>query len=259
MKRKDGSYFYVEESGEFLRNKKGNICRVVGVKRDITERKITEEQLRQAEEIRQKEIHHRIKNNLQVISSLLDLQSDKFEDSKVLEAFRESRNRVNSMSIIHEELYRSSDIEKLDFADYLEKLARQLHRTYSTERDKIHLNLNIEKHYLKVDNAIPLGIIINEMVSNSLKHAFPEGKSKETKKEIRIKFSKEKGSGHRKTSRYILIVSNNGDRFPENIDFKNAETLGLQLINTLVDQIDGSVELKKKNGTEFRIEFEDIE
>lgn len=139
-----------------------------------------EENLRKQEKIRIKEIHHRIKNNLQVISSLLDLQAEKFSDykicntSKVIEAFKDSQNRIISMALIHEELYESKDMVTLDFASYLQKLATDILNSYTT-KDQINLKLNLKQIYLGMDTAIPLGIVVNELISNSIKHAFPAG------------------------------------------------------------------------------------
>jgi two-component sensor histidine kinase len=122
---------------------------------------------------RKKEIHHRIKNNLQVISSLLDLQADKFNDIKVVEAFRESQNRVISMALIHEELYKEKGTDILNFSEYIKMLADTLFQTYRVSSKNIYLNMDLEENVLfNIDTAVPLGIIVNELVSNSLKHAF---------------------------------------------------------------------------------------
>ncbi len=301
VRRKDGSYFHVEGTGICLKNESGCVCRVLGMVKDVTERKLSEEAIRRAEEISKKEIHHRIKNNLQVISSLLDLQADFFKDEKVIEAFRESQNRVISMALIHEELYRSKDVESLDFSAYLRKLTTDLFESYKVGSSKIQLLVEAEARiHLFMDAAIPLGIIVNELVSNSLKYAFPGGEG-----EIRIQLYSventairsgsssgnagenssggESGSGSgsenssisggsigkgsigaeedlknsscRENLRCVLIVSDNGSGFPKNIDFENPDTLGLQLVKTLVEQIDGEIELRTNGGTEFRIGF----
>ncbi len=156
---------------------------------DITEKKKAEEALARSEEARKKEIHHRIKNNLQVISSLLDLQAEKFRDKEVLEAFKESKNRVFSMSLIHEELYKGEGTDKLDFSAYLQKLAKSLFQTYSLSSKSIRLCMDLEENaFFNMDVAIPLGIVVNELVSNSLKYAF-HGRNGG---EIRIQLYKEK-------------------------------------------------------------------
>jgi len=223
---------------------------------DITERKKAEEALARSEKARKKEIHHRIKNNLQVISSLLDLQAEKFRDKEVLEAFKESKNRVFSMSLIHEELYKGEDTDTLDFSSYLQKLAKDLFQTYDLGGKNIRLCMNLEENaFFNMDIAIPLGIIVNELVSNSLKHAFIGRDSGE----IQIKLSrgvkgeiKNEGS---KSNNFILTVSDDGIGLPESFDVEYLDTLGFQLITTLIEQLDGELELKRDNGTTFIIRF----
>ncbi|MCC4771435.1 PAS domain-containing protein [Methanosarcina sp. DH2] len=242
----------------------GEIIGIVGVMLDITERKKAEQALLKTEEIRKKEIHHRIKNNLQVISSLLSLQAEHFSDKKVKESFHDSQNRVISMSLIHEELYKTGqngDVETFDFKAYIQKLANELFRSYMIGNEGIHLKLDMESAFLGMDTGIPLGIIINELVSNSLKHAFPAGRGGE----IQIKLHRtgiisqnQDNNRHPEScevSEFLLTVSDNGIGLPEYIDFRRTSSLGLQLVNILVDQIDGSIELKGGKGTEFRINF----
>jgi PAS domain S-box-containing protein len=223
---------------------------------DITERKETEEALAKIEIVRKQEIHHRIKNNLQVVSSLLDLQSEMFNgrecirDSEVLEAFRNSQNRVISMALIHEELYKGGGFETLNFSSYIEELTKSLLQSYSIGNIDISLNIDlVENAFFDMDNAIPLGIIVNELVSNSFKHAFP-GRDKG---EIQIKLQREEGEDC--SSTFVLSVSDNGVGIPENLDIEDLESLGLQLVTSLVDQLDGELELKRNNGTEFTIRF----
>lgn len=244
-------------------NISGEVIGIVGVMLDITERKKAEQALLKTEEVRKKEIHHRIKNNLQVISSLLSLQAEHFSDKKVRESFQDSQNRVISMSLIHEELYKTGEIgdfETFDFKEYLQKLANELFRSYLVGNQDTHLKLDIESTYLGMDTGIPLGIIINELVSNSLKHAFPAGREGE----IQIKLHKiesekisgeDRGIGRHEISEFLLAVSDNGVGIPEKIDFRHPSSLGLQLVNILVDQIEGSIELVRGAGTEFRIKF----
>ena len=244
-----------------------------GTVQDITEQKQAEEALAKIDAIRIKEIHHRIKNNLQVISSLLDLQAETFSHleickvPEVLEAFKESQSRVTSMALIHEELYEGNESGNLDFAAYLRKLTTYLLNSYDLKTSGISLKLDFEKVYLDMDTAIPLGIIVNELVTNSLKHAFLNGKQREirvtlqrienltTNRENYELGSKSDNNCKDNIFCYVLIVADNGKGIPKEIDLQNAETLGLQLVNILVDQIDGCIELKRDHGTEFLIMF----
>ncbi|MDD4250469.1 MAG: PAS domain S-box protein, partial [Methanosarcina sp.] len=263
--RKDGSSLWVLISSKFLFDKDGKFMGWISMLTDITKRKEAEKALENTEIARKKEIHHRIKNNLQVISSLLDLQAEKFnnreciKDSEVLEAFRESQDRVISIALIHEELHSGGGSDTLNFSPYLEKLVENLFRTYSLGDADISLDMDLEKNiFFDMDTAVPLGIIVNELISNSLKHAFP-GRNRG---EIQIKLFKEEKVGNElsndeepagKNARYILIVSDDGVGIPEKIDLENSDTLGLQLVNILVDQLDGEIELKRVRGTEFII------
>lgn len=219
------------------------------------------------QETRIKEIHHRIKNNLQVISSLLSLEAEKFTDKKTLEAFKESQNRVVSMALIHEELYEGKGVDTINFAAYLQKLTSDLFSSYTVEHESISLKLDLEEIYLGMDTAIPLGIVVNELVSNTLKHAFPSGKGGE----IDIKLSKaeylistensdtKEGAEEEEKLPYVLLVADNGKGIPEEIDFRNPDSLGLQLVTILVEQIDGCIELQRNEGTKFIIQFGDAE
>lgn len=239
------------------------------ISRDITERKEAEKALTNIEIARKKEIHHRIKNNLQVISSLLDLQVYKFKNrgnikyTEVKEAFRESQDRVISIALIHEELYKCGGFEKLNFSQYIEELTKNLLRTYRLGDTNIRLNMDLaENLFLDMDTAVPLGTIINELVSNSLKYAF----SGKDNGEIRIKLCREESgksvngikeskSEGCESTKFILSVSDNGVGIPESLDIEDLDSLGLQLVTTLVDQLDGELELKRNNGTEFIIRF----
>ena len=252
--RKDGSTLWVLINAKSLFDDKGKFKGSLSMLTDITEQKEAEEALANFDIARQKEIHHRIKNNLQVISSLLDLQAENFIDSevvatpKVLEAFKESQTRVFSMSLIHEELYKGNGFDTLNFSSYIQKLTIGLFQTYRFGNSNIELSMDLEENiFFNMDTAVPLGIIINELISNSLKHAFI-GREKG---EIKIKLHKEEGSN----TRFILAVSDNGIGIPENLDIEDFESLGLQLVTTLVEQLDGELELKRDNGTEFIIRF----
>ena len=253
---KDGILINVSVTLSPVFDASGKLVTISVVARDITERIKAEKSLIKTEAARKKEIHHRIKNNLQVISSLLDLQAEKFEDEKVREAFRESQNRVISMALIHEELYEGEETDELNFSEYIKKLTENLFQTYRLSRKNIHLNMDLEDNlFFDVDIAVPLGIIVNELVSNSLKHAFPH----RDKGEIRIKLHREekgecKTADCKKTS-FTLTVSDNGVGIPEKLDIEDLDSLGLQLVTSLVDQLDGELKVKRSNGTEFTMRF----
>jgi PAS domain S-box-containing protein len=263
----------VHSQGEIILDEENNPVRMRGIVQDITERRRTEEALAKIEEARIKEIHHRIKNNLQVISSLLDLQAETFSHleickvPEVIKAFKESQSRVASMALIHEELYKGKGLDSLDFAAYLRKLTADIFNSYNLGGKDINLKLNLEQVDLGIDTAIPLGIIVNELVSNSFKHAFPAGRKGEiqlnlcrietsaTKTEI---FSSDKDCNGKNEFRYMLKVTDNGKGIPQEMNLENMDSLGLQLVNILVEQIDGSIGLKRDRGTEFTIWFNNI-
>jgi PAS domain S-box-containing protein len=217
-----------------------------GIYRDITERKKTEEQIKNSlkeKEILLQEIHHRVKNNMQIISSLLNLQSRHIKDKQSLELFKSSQNRVKSMALIHERLYQSKDFNRIDVADYVRGLINHLFITFGVNKEVVSLRININNMFLNVDTAIPCGLIINELVSNSLKHAFPDGKKGEIKISMLPLDTKEAE----------LVVSDNGVGMPEEMDLKNTNSLGLNLVSMLVeDQLHGETKLDKKRGTTFR-------
>lgn len=268
LRRKDGTYIYIEENGFCSQIEDGPVT-VLGVMKDVTEKKETKELLKRIDETRKKEIHHRVKNNLQVISSLLDLQMENFrhrkavQTSDVIETFRESQNRVISMALIHEELYENGGNETLNFSLYLKKLSQSLFQTYRIENASTTLDLDLEESiFFNMDTAVPLGTLVNELVSNSLKHAFPGRDNGEVliklcreEVEVRKNSRDERKNKDLEDSKFILIVSDNGVGIPENIDIENPGTLGLQLVSALVDQLDGKLELKRINGTEFALRF----
>jgi PAS domain S-box-containing protein len=249
--RRDGMTRYVAIQIRVIPTTESEGAYIYGTVQDITDRKITEEKLKESLEEKEmllKEIHHRVKNNLMVISSLLNLQSQYIKDKESLDIFRESQNRAKSMALIHERLYRSTDLKKIDFGEYIHTLANDLFHTYVTDPSRIKLNMNLENVMVDINTTVPLGLILNELVTNSMKYAFPEGKEGE----IDIEF-------HKQEDNFILIVSDTGVGFPEGLDFRNTDSLGLQLVNNLVSQIDGEITLDNNQGTEFKITFKDVE
>ncbi|MFA5331769.1 MAG: PAS domain S-box protein [Methanoregula sp.] len=191
-----------------------------------------------------KEIHHRVKNNMQVISSLLFMQARAQNDEKVKAILKESQDRIKAIALVHEKLYQSTDLDRIDYTDYLQKITGHLFESYKVDQTVITLHLNSEKAVLHIDKAVPCSLIINEMISNSLKHAFPGGR----KGVITIDFRKG-------TENYILTYSDDGIGIPEGITFDRTESLGMQLINGLTKQINGSIKLDRTAGTKYTITF----
>ncbi|TRZ90889.1 MAG: GAF domain-containing protein [Methanosarcinales archaeon] len=226
----------------------------------VDEMKKAREQIKaslEEKEVLLKEIHHRVKNNLQVISSLLRLESMHIKDRQELDILKESQNRVRSMALIHEKLYQSKDFTRIDFAEYTRNLTTYLFRSYAIYPQTITSEINVDDVSLGIDMAIPCGLIINELVSNCLQHGFPRG----GKGKIHVELRLDKDLPVRDTEtgeRFTLIVSDNGVGFPKDLDFRNTETLGLQLVITLVKQLKGTIELDSppgRSGTEFKITF----
>jgi PAS domain S-box-containing protein len=242
--RKDGSEFPAEASISKFQVENETVLTVR--LRDVTEQKRAEEQIRASlneKEVMLKEIHHRVKNNLQVVSSLLNLQSGYPRVETVKDLFVESQNRVSSMALIHEKLYQSDDLANIDFSEYIESLAQNLFHSYSAKPDQVTLTTDV-KARLDIDHAIPCGLIVNELLSNSLKHAFPAGR----KGKIHLTF---RASG----AEFKLQFHDDGIGLPLDLDVQKTETLGLQLVTTLAHQLRGTVRISSKLGTEFEIKF----
>jgi PAS domain S-box-containing protein len=195
-----------------------------------------------------KEVHHRVKNNMQVISSLLNLQSRRVKDPFVSEMFKESQGRIRSMALVHERLYQSSDLSRIEFSEYLRNLAVHLFHSYQADSSRTRLRIDAEEVFLNINTAIPCGLIVNELISNALKHGFPEGRSGHIDIELR-RAAEEK---------YVLRVKDDGVGFPDGLDFRKTDTLGMQIVITLVEQIEGRLELSRKAGTAFRLEFNEL-
>ncbi len=222
---------------------------IYGAVQDITRRKQAEEEILNSlkeKELLLKEVHHRVKNNMQVIVSMLNLQSAQVSDDRILALLRESQNRVRSMALVHEKLYQSASLEQIDFHDYAHHLVSTLFHSYSPHASAIDLKIEIGDIVLSIDAAIPCGLIINELVSNALKHAFPNQRAGEVIVGLR-----------RLTPQTLeLVVENNGVTFPETIDFRQTESLGMQLMLSLVKQLSGEIEMQRLNpGTRFLIRF----
>ncbi len=248
--RKDNSTFWGELTGSRILNEDGTLKGLIGVITDITDRKKADDALKESlneKEVLLREIHHRVKNNMQIISSLLNLQIQ-FEDfDETVSVLRESQGRIKSMSIVHEKLYRSDSFTKINFKEYLTSLISDIFYSYGVNKGLIKWNLDIEDLHMGFDTAIPLGLIINKLVTNSVKYAFPEGRK--GKIEIILKL---------KDENYFLTVMDDGVGIPDNIKPKETETLGLQLINSLINQLDGNIELDRSHGTKYKITFQEL-
>ena len=232
-----------------LYDNKGKLVGAIETIRDVTDFRDAQKKLKKSldeKEMLLKEIHHRVKNNLMVISSLLELESRYIKDKAVLGVFKESQNRAKSMAYIHERLYRSTDLKRIDFGDYIQSLGEDIYETYVIDPDRIKLNLKVEEVMVDINTSVPLGLIVNELLTNSMKYAFPGDRSGE----IELEFS---CSG----DEYLLRVADNGVGFPEDLDYKNSSSLGLQLVTSLTEQINGKISLLNKNGTEFKITFKE--
>lgn len=191
-----------------------------------------------------KEIHHRVKNNMQIISSLLSLQSENSEDEKFNALLRESRNRINSMALVHEMLYQSDDLSKIELKEYIETLCSSVHRSYALPNSNIEFVYDVDKGaHFNIDKMIPIGLILNEAISNSLKHAFPKKTGK-----ITICLQNKNG-------KYELMVSDNGTGFKNEFDPEKDSHLGIQLIYMLTEQLGGKLDVKNDNGVCYHINF----
>jgi PAS domain S-box-containing protein len=244
--RRDGLNVDVEATAgvSYYRGKKV----IQEIQRDITERKRAEEKIRASlkeKEVLLKEIHHRVKNNLQIVSSLLYLQASKTEHPGAVSALKESRARVRSMALIHERLYQSPNLASVDMGQYTRDLVSDLSQSHRTEESSVQLTVDVGDISLGITEAIPCGLIINELVSNALKHAFPKG----TGGEVTICILK---GG---TNRTTLTVKDNGVGFPEHVDLRDPPSLGLTLVKSLVEQLSGTIELDRRGGARITITF----
>lgn len=243
-------YFVINAIGIIENNL---LTRIWGVQRDVTEKRKADEALKRSlveKEILLKEIHHRVKNNLQIVTSLLKLQSSYVKDEAVKSLFKESQNRVQSMSLIHQKLYQTKDLSHIDFKDYIDTVTTHLQHSYGILGDKVRIITDVKKISLSIDNAIPAGLIINELVSNCLKHAFPV----KHKGEIFISMAYDEFNRE-----YWLVVRDNGKGIPEDFEIENSKSFGLKLVSTLVKQMSGTIEVFRAGGTEFRIMFKSAE
>lgn len=250
--RPDGEVVWLSERGRVARDEEGRPVRLIGLSQDVTDRKSIEQQLRESlteKEILLREIHHRVKNNLQVVASLVSLQASALDDPKLREALGEVRNRVLSMGLIHDALHRSGSFARLDFDRYCAGLLESLVRVYGPMAERVKLELELEPVVLSVASAVPCGLILNELATNALRHAFPNGEG-----ELTVRLSLEPAS-----KRVCLCVRDNGRGLPEGLDWRRCQTLGLRLVQMLARQLEGTVETGPGPGAEFRVSFVDDE
>ena len=248
-RKKNGERFCVQILSSAMKDCKGNITGWVMVVHDITGQKLKEEQIRSSlveKELLLKEIHHRVKNNMQIVSSLLSLQAGFLNNEKLQEVFTESRNRIKVLALVHEYLYKSKELTKINFADYINDLVNNLFIAYRVDLSRYKLIMAFENIDFDIDTSINLGIIINELVTNSIKHAFSSRNNSENL--VRIILKKE-------SDNIDLTISDNGIGIDDKINLTNSDSLGLQLVKTLVAQLEGTINIKSHNGVEYRINF----
>lgn len=254
-KKKDGTKIYIEFNASIVNYNNEDV--IIMVTRDITERKNYEYQLQKSvkeKEVLLREIHHRVKNNLQLITSLLDLQIGNTNDIESKKAFLESQNRIRVMSIVYERLYESTDMHTIDTQNFVKKIISYLYDVYNGSEKNIHINYELDKFPIDIQTAVPVSLIICELVTNALKYGFPESSYSNT---IDVKYLAN-GSGMTENVPYTLSVKDSGGMFPKDLQPDKSSTLGLQLVYILAAQLKGKVTYDFIRGTEFKIEFKGI-
>jgi len=244
-RRTDGHITPLSINATFIRGTGVTDTRIIVAGHDITRQKHDEESIKASLDekiLLLREVHHRVKNNLQIIISLISLQMRQTGDPLVKQIMSETQNRVRAMSLVHEKLYRSESLSHIDFADYTRFLATQLFSFYGMDTRRVRLEFAMEKILMDINTAVPLGLLMNELISNSLRHAFPGGREGV----ISI-------SGGNKDDLMTLVVRDNGIGISEELDWKSTTSLGMQLVISLVDQVDGTITLDRENGTMFTI------
>jgi PAS domain S-box-containing protein len=242
-----------------LHNAKGVLYAVCGISTDISDRKKSEQLIAtslQEKEVLLKEIHHRVKNNMHVISNLLDLQSQYIDDHSIIDLFTDSQHRINTMALIHEQLYQSPSLGAISFDLYLENLVHNLFASYNCNPGCVQLQLDLEPVTLNIETAMPCGLIVNELVSNSLKYAFPHKRLGILHLHFYIHPESKK---HDKDRRFVLVVGDNGVGIRSDINWQSTNSLGLRLVRMLMRQLDGVIELDLEEGTLFRMTFSELQ
>jgi two-component sensor histidine kinase/PAS domain-containing protein len=244
----NGRVCWIYSLGKVSYDEQGQPVSINGVEFDITERKQIEDQLRQSlqeKEILLKEIHHRVKNNLQVISSLLSLQARSIEDSFVSSLFQVTQNRVHTIALLHEHLYQSDNLARIVFADYIQQLVAHILTTNSSLAQHVSLSVDAAPLELNIDVALPCGLIVNELVTNSLKHAFPDSRFGQIKICFAMNLSQH----------YVLTIWDDGIGLPDGLNSSSSSSLGLRLVKALAKQLKGAIEFDQLNGNAFTLTF----
>ncbi len=252
FERPDGSITYNRWECRPWRRVDGSIGGIITYTEVTTERKMAEEALRASlkeKETLLREIHHRVKNNMQIISSLFNLQAGHIKDADALRSLKEGQNRIRSMALIHEKLYKSRDLSKVEFASYIRSLSTYLFQFFKVDPDRVRLETDLQDILLDINSAIPCGLLINELISNALKHAFPEGR----RGVISVGLRREEDG------RLRLRVADDGVGLPGGLDLRTPGSFGLQIVDLLINQLDGEVELDGKKGTSITISFRQLE
>jgi PAS domain S-box-containing protein len=220
----------------------------LGTIEDITPQKLAEEQIKlslQEKEALLKEIHHRVKNNLQIISSLIYLQAQRIEDPEARQIFEDSQSRISSMALVHDSLYRSQDFARVNLSEYVQTLTSSLFNAYRTQPEEIHLSVQVDPDVVvSLEKAIPCGLILNELMTNALKHGFNGEETGEVTVKLEIH-----------SSQVFLTVENSGNNLPESFQLQKIHSMGLRLVNALVSQIDGQLSVEKAQKTRFKVTF----
>jgi len=243
---KHGTKKFVEVTGKPIKLGDDQLA-IQAIYRDISVRKKHEQQIMrdlEEKEVLLKEVHHRVKNNMQVISSMLKLQSRHIDDKKALELFKNSQDRVKSMALIHERIYNSPDLASVNFEEYVQNLAHNLFISRRISSNKVVLDMNIKNVTVNMNKAVPLGLIINELISNALKHAFPN----ERKGKLTVSIKKKK-------DKFELIVADDGIGYAKDLNLKTPDSLGMQLVLALTEQLRGTIDFKRAGGTKVIITF----
>ncbi|MGF1671946.1 MAG: sensor histidine kinase, partial [Balneolaceae bacterium] len=246
VQRKDGEYIWVNNKRSLIRDENGNPVAVVGNVREISERKKHEEEIDQSlkeKQILLQEIHHRVKNNLAIISSLLELQKDGVDDD-VQEIFKETQSRIQSIALVHEKLYQSDTLAEINLSDYMSELTEVIASAYGSESRKVTLEKELDNMFINITDAVPLGLIFNELVNNSYKHAF-KGRNDGV---LKIKLKKD-------DTHCVLSVADNGNGLPHGFRIEEQQTLGMTLLTALTSQLEADINITSNGWTEFEIKF----